>query len=126
MLNEERQGGTGIARAKGTKTRNGGGLPKMGRTAAAASLRSIDMLSSKNASSNHYEVVVIGGGPGGAALSAFLARQGRSCLVLEQSTFPRYHIGESLVPHTHGILDRLGLLPKLKASPFPEKYSVRF
>jgi flavin-dependent dehydrogenase len=77
-------------------------------------------------SSNHYDVVVIGGGPGGAALSAFLARRGRSCLVLEQSTFPRYHIGESLVPHTHGVLDRLGLLPKLKASPFPEKYSVRF
>src|SRR5215467_12444315 len=76
--------------------------------------------------SNHYDVVVIGGGPGGAALSAFLARQGRSCLVLEQSTFPRYHIGESLVPHTHGILDRLGLLPKLKASSFPEKHSVRF
>src|SRR5690606_19326332 len=40
--------------------------------------------------------------------------------------FPRYHIGESLVPHTYGILDRLGLLPKLKASPYPEKHSVRF
>jgi flavin-dependent dehydrogenase len=73
-----------------------------------------------------YDVAVIGGGPGGSALGTFLARLGRRCLVVEQSHFPRYHIGESLVPHTHGILDRLGLLPKLKASPYPEKYSVRF
>ncbi len=76
--------------------------------------------------SNQYDVAVIGGGPGGAALAAFLARRGRRCVVFEQSAFPRYHIGESLVPHTHGILDRLGFLPQLKASPFPEKHSVRF
>ncbi len=73
-----------------------------------------------------YDVAVIGGGPGGAALATFLARKGRRCLVVEQSKLPRYHIGESLVPHTYGIFDRLGLLPKLKQSPFPEKYSVRF
>ncbi|MEK7779921.1 MAG: FAD-dependent monooxygenase, partial [Verrucomicrobiota bacterium] len=60
--------------------------------------------------SNQYDVAVIGGGPGGAALATFLAQKGRRCLVLEQSAFPRYHIGESLVPHTHGILDRLGFL----------------
>ncbi len=76
--------------------------------------------------SNSYDVAVIGGGPGGAALATFLAQKGRRCLVLEQSAFPRYHIGESLVPHTHGILDRLGFLPKIKASAFPEKHSVRF
>lgn len=76
--------------------------------------------------SNQYDVAVIGGGPGGAALATFLAQKGRRCLVLEQSAFPRYHIGESLVPHTHGILDRLGFLPKIKASMFPEKHSVRF
>ncbi len=76
--------------------------------------------------SSRYDVAVIGGGPGGTALATFLARHGRRCLVVEQSRFPRYHIGESLVPHTYGILDRLGLLPQLKASSFPEKYSVRF
>ncbi len=75
---------------------------------------------------NSYDVAVIGGGPAGAALAGFLAQRGRRCLVLEQSRFPRYHIGESLVPHTHGILDRLGFLPHLKASAFPEKHSVRF
>lgn len=77
-------------------------------------------------SNTSCDVAVIGGGPGGAALAAFLAQKGRRCVVLEQSAFPRYHIGESLVPHTHGILDRLGFLPKIKASAFPEKHSVRF
>jgi flavin-dependent dehydrogenase len=73
-----------------------------------------------------YDVAVIGGGPGGAALATLLAKKGRSCFIAEAATFPRYHIGESLVPHTYGILDRLGLLPKLKESAFPEKHSVRF
>lgn len=75
---------------------------------------------------NNYDVSVIGGGPGGAALATFLARAGHRCVVFEQSKFPRYHIGESLIPHTHGIFDRLGLLPQLRGSDFPVKHSVRF
>ncbi len=74
----------------------------------------------------NYDVAVIGGGPGGAALATFLARAGHRCVIFEQAQFPRYHIGESLIPHTHGIFDRLGLLPKLRASAFPVKHSVRF
>lgn len=77
-------------------------------------------------SHSNYDVAVIGGGPGGAALATFLARAGHRCIVFEQSKFPRYHIGESLIPHTYGIFDRLGLLPKLRASNFPVKHSVRF
>lgn len=73
-----------------------------------------------------YDVAVIGGGPGGAALATFLARAGHRCVVFEQAKFPRYHIGESLIPHTYGIFDRLGLLPQLRASAFPVKHSVRF
>jgi flavin-dependent dehydrogenase len=73
-----------------------------------------------------YDVVVIGGGPAGTTLATFLQRQGHDCLVLNSSKFPRYHIGESLIPNTYGVLDRLGLLPKLRASHFPKKYSVRF
>lgn len=73
-----------------------------------------------------YDVAVAGGGPAGAALATFLQRQGHRCVVLEASRFPRYHIGESLIPHTFGVLDRLGLLPKLRQSDFPTKYSVRF
>jgi len=73
-----------------------------------------------------YDVIVIGGGPAGAALATFVQRQGHRSVILESSTFPRYHIGESLIPHTYGTLDRLGLLPSLKASHFPIKHSVRF
>ncbi len=79
-----------------------------------------------SASTSEYDVVVIGGGPSGTALATLLQRQGRRCLVLNNSKFPRYHIGESLIPHTFGTLDRLGLLPHLRASNFPVKHSVRF
>ena len=74
----------------------------------------------------NYDVCVVGGGPAGAAVATFLQRAGHRCLILERSTFPRYHIGESLIPHTFGTLERLGLLPKLRGSYFPEKHSVRF
>jgi len=73
-----------------------------------------------------YDVCVVGGGPAGSALATFLQRGGHRRLILERSVFPRCHIGESLIPQTFGPLDRLGLLPKLRASHFPEKYSVRF
>lgn len=73
-----------------------------------------------------HDVAVIGGGPAGAALATFLARQGHHCVIFEQAKFPRYHIGESLIPHTFGIFERLGFLPQLRASAFPVKHSVRF
>jgi len=73
-----------------------------------------------------YDVVVIGGGPAGATAATFLQRWGRRCVLVEKAEFPRYHIGESLIPHTYGTLERLGLLPKLRACGFPKKYSVRF
>jgi flavin-dependent dehydrogenase len=73
-----------------------------------------------------YDVAVIGGGPAGTTLATFLERQGHRCVVVENTPFPRYHIGESLIPHTYGTFERLGLLPKLRSSHFPKKYSVRF
>jgi 2-polyprenyl-6-methoxyphenol hydroxylase-like FAD-dependent oxidoreductase len=66
-----------------------------------------------------YDVAVIGGGPGGATLATFLARAGYRCVIFERDKFPRYHIGESLIPHTYGIFERLGFLQQLRASPFP-------
>ena len=73
-----------------------------------------------------YDVIVIGGGPAGAATGALTARAGHSTLILERSTVPRFHVGESLVPETYWSLKRLGLIEKLQQSSFPKKYSVQF
>ncbi|MBI4326987.1 MAG: tryptophan 7-halogenase [Chloroflexi bacterium] len=73
-----------------------------------------------------YEVIVIGGGPAGSTAGALLAEQGHSVLVLEREKFPRYHIGESLLPFTFHPLQRLGLIPKMRQSAFIKKYSVQF
>ncbi len=75
---------------------------------------------------NHFDVIVIGGGPAGSASSAILAEHGHRVLVLEREKFPRYHIGESLIPFTYQPLERLGLIPLMKASAFQKKYSVVF
>ena len=73
-----------------------------------------------------YDVIIIGGGPAGASTATILAEYGHRVLVLEREKFPRYHVGESLIPFTFGPLERLGLLPLMKASHFVKKYSVTF
>ncbi len=73
-----------------------------------------------------YDVIVIGGGPAGTTVAALVAEQGRSVLVLERESFPRFHIGESLIPETYWPLERLGLIPWLKESAYPKKFSVQF
>jgi flavin-dependent dehydrogenase len=72
------------------------------------------------------QVVVIGGGPAGATVSTLIAQQGYSVELFERERFPRYHIGESLIPETYWVLKRLGMLDKMKASQFVKKYSVQF
>ncbi len=72
------------------------------------------------------QVIVIGGGPAGATTSTVLAQQGVRVLVLERDRFPRFHIGESLIPETYWTFRRLGMLPKLKGSRFVRKESVQF
>lgn len=68
----------------------------------------------------------MGAGPAGATCATILAQHGRRVLVLEKSRFPRHHIGESLMPHTYGTFERLGMLQKLEATDFPRKQSVQF
>jgi flavin-dependent dehydrogenase len=75
---------------------------------------------------NHYDALVIGGGPAGSSAASILAEYGHRVLVLERERFPRYHIGESLIPFTFHPLQRLGLVPTMKQSAFVKKYSVQF
>src|SRR5678815_1903810 len=74
----------------------------------------------------HFETLIIGGGPAGAAAGAVLAENGHNVLIIEREKFPRYHIGESLLPFTFHPLQRLGLIEKMRASAFIKKYSVQF
>jgi flavin-dependent dehydrogenase len=75
---------------------------------------------------NNYDVIVIGGGPAGSTVASILAREGRRVVLFEKERFPRHHIGESLMTDTYFTFQRMGLLEKLKASPFVRKYSVQF
>jgi len=72
------------------------------------------------------DVVVIGGGPAGATVSTLLAQQGVRVQHFERDRFPRFHIGESLIPETYWVLKRLNMLPKMQQSRFVRKYSVQF
>jgi flavin-dependent dehydrogenase len=73
-----------------------------------------------------YDAIIIGGGPAGATAGAVLAEHGRRVLILEREKFPRYHIGESLIPFTFQPLERIGMIPRMKRSHFVKKFSVRF
>jgi flavin-dependent dehydrogenase len=72
------------------------------------------------------DVVVIGGGPAGSTASALIAQRGYQVQLFERERFPRFHIGESLIPETYRVLKRLGMLPKMQRSHFVKKYSVQF
>ena len=73
-----------------------------------------------------FDAVIIGGGPAGATAAALLAEHGHRVVVLERERFPRYHVGESLLPYCYHTLNRLGVIDKLNASKVVKKHSVQF
>ena len=60
-----------------------------------------------------YDAVIIGGGPAGSTVGYILAKAGLSVLLLEKDKFPRFHIGESLLPATNHVWERIGVRKKL-------------
>ena len=68
----------------------------------------------------NYDAIVVGAGPAGSTTGALLAEKGRDVLIVEKEKFPRYHVGESLMPFCYFPLERLGLIDTLMDSANPE------
>ena len=77
-------------------------------------------------SDTHFDAIVIGAGPAGSTAAAVLAEKGRRVVILEKQKFPRYSVGESLIPYCYFSLERIGVLEKIKQAAFVKKYSVQF
>jgi len=75
---------------------------------------------------DEHDVIVVGGGPAGSTTAAFLARAGHRVLLFEREPFPRFHVGESLLPATLPILERMGVLSAIAAHGFQLKYGAMF
>lgn len=79
-----------------------------------------------NDASSSFDCIVMGAGPAGTTCATLLARAGVKTLLVERDRFPRPHVGESLMPETYWIFDRLGILDSLKRNVFARKVGVQF
>ena len=73
-----------------------------------------------------YDALILGCGPGGSSAATFLGQAGKRVLVLEQQFFPRFHIGESLLPCNMLIFEQMGVMPALREAGFPIKHAAQF
>jgi 2-polyprenyl-6-methoxyphenol hydroxylase-like FAD-dependent oxidoreductase len=68
-----------------------------------------------------YDAIIIGGGPGGSTSGTALARAGKKVLILEREHFPRFHVGESLIPYGNDIFSAIGVWEKMQQANFMPK-----
>lgn len=73
-----------------------------------------------------FDLLVIGGGPAGSCAAATARQHGLRTLVVEKCAFPRFHIGESLLPAGNRVLQATGAWPKVEAAGFIPKYGAEF
>ncbi len=82
--------------------------------------------SAPSPSASAWDVIIIGGGPAGSTAATTLAQAGRRVLVLEKMKFPRFHVGESLLPYNRQIFDDLGVWDKIASAGFMTKRGAQF
>ena len=73
-----------------------------------------------------FDVLIIGAGPAGSTAAALLHREGFRLLVVEKQHFPRFVIGESLLPHCMDLLQDAGLLDSVAQQRFMQKNGAVF
>jgi flavin-dependent dehydrogenase len=73
-----------------------------------------------------YDVICLGAGPAGSSAAGVIAGEGLKTLLVEREAFPRFHVGESLMPESYWPLQRLGVLDRVREMGFQVKNSVQF